>query len=374
MTPTPRASKKPSGRKPAARLAGAAATFTGPPSRMRDRLVRREHELQDLFNEASVGLILLGREGNILQANRAFSELMGLAPADMAGRALEEFHPDAAAVKTLLERLAARQTLHNFPTELRGRDGQTRHVLVDANVLWEDGHFVHSRWFVRDITRRKQLERELLELSEHERRGFAQELHDGLGQQLGGIAYLSNVLQEKLAERNAPEAGEAARIFGLVRDAIEQTRRISRGLSPIHPEPDGLIIALRELAAQTTELFRVPCRFHCPQPVRIEDSSVAGHLYRIAQEAVNNALKHAKPGSIRIHLRRGRDRLVLAVTDDGRGIGPISPQREGLGLHIMQYRAGLVRGTLWVRPRRDQGTEVVCSILTQEAKPRRRQK
>src|SRR5690242_16638324 len=142
---------------------------------LREALVRREHELQDLFEEASVGLVLVARDGIILRANRAFSELVHLAPGQVTGCALGEFHPEPATVKPLLERLAARQTLHNFPTELRDRNGQTRHVLVDANVLWEKGRFVHSRWFVRDISRRKQLERELLELSEHERRGFAQE-------------------------------------------------------------------------------------------------------------------------------------------------------------------------------------------------------
>lgn len=359
MTPLSHASKKTPGRQAAGER------------RTREALARREHELQDLFEEASVGLVLVARDGIILQANRAFSELVHLTPGQVTGCALSEFHPESATVKSLLERLAARQTLHNFPTEVRDRNGLSRHVLVDANVLWEKGRFVHSRWFVRDISRRKQLERELLELSEHERRGFAQELHDGLGQQLGGIAYLSNVLREKLTERNAAEAGEATRIFGLVRDAIEQTRRISRGLSPIHPEPDGLMIALRELAAQTTELFQVRCDFNCPRAVFIEDSSLAAHLYRIAQEAVNNALKHGKPQCINIQLRRQRGKFLLVVADDGKGIGEIPPQRQGLGLHIMQYRAGLVRGALTVRPRSDRGTEVICAVANPEAKPDR---
>jgi PAS domain S-box-containing protein len=340
---------------------------------MRDALARREHELRDLFDEASVGLVLLARDGTILRANDAFFELLERVTERVIGRALPEFHPDAAAAEAMLRRLAARQTLNNFPTELLARDGQTRHVLVDANALWEDGRFVHSRWFVRDISRRKQLERELLELSERERRGFAQELHDGLGQQLGGVAYLSNVLREKLAERDAPEAAEAARIFSLVREAIEQTRRISRGLSPIRPEPDGLMIALRELATQTTGLFRVRCRFYCRAAVLIGDSTLAGHLYRIAQEAVNNALKHARPQHIAIRLSRARNSVTLVVTDDGKGIGPISPRRQGLGLHIMQYRAGLLRGTVNVQPRRGGGTEVICTVPNANAKrPARR--
>lgn len=343
-------------------------------SQMRDTLSRREHELRDLFDEASVGLVLLSRNGIILRANDAFCEVLGRSSKKVAGLALRVFHPEPAAVAAMLRRLATRQTLHNFPTELRARDGSVRHVLVDANALWERGRFVHSRWFVRDISQRKRLERELLELSEREQRAFAQELHDGLGQQLGGIAYLSNVLREKLAERNAPETAEATRIFGLVRDAIDQIRRVSRGLSPIRPGPDGLMIALRELAAQTTELFHVPCRFDCPRPVLIADVTRAGHLYRIAQEAVNNALKHAKPDRLNIRLRHVRGRFTLLVADDGKGIGPISPRRQGLGLHIMQYRAGLVRGTLTVRPRRRRGTAVICSVPNLLTKGSRRHK
>ncbi|MEY4387271.1 MAG: hypothetical protein RLY20_2554, partial [Verrucomicrobiota bacterium] len=278
---------------------------------MRDDLARHEHELQDLFDEASVGLVLLARNGKILRANKAFSELLGLKPEQMTGCGLADFHADAALVKLLLRRLAARQTLHNFATEFVAKDGQLRHVLVDANALWDKGRFVQSRWFVRDISRRKALEHELLELSERERRSFAQELHDGLGQQLGGVAYLSNVLREKLAERGAPETRDADRIFSLVRESIEHTRRISRGLSPIRPEPDGLMVALGELALQTKELFRVRCRFQCRKPVLIEDATLAGHLFRIAQEAVSNALKHAKPRGISLRLSRTRDKLTL---------------------------------------------------------------
>ncbi len=340
--------------------------------RMKELIARREHQLQDLFDEASVGLALIAKEGTILRTNQAFLDIVGRPADGVNGHALVELHADAMAAETLLKQLASRQTLHNVPTELRASDGQTRPVLVDANALWEDGNFVHSRWFVRDISRRKQLERELLELSDRERRGFAQELHDGLGQQLGGIAYLGNVLREKLAERGAGEASDAERIFNLVREAIEHTRRISRGLSPIRPEPEGLVLALRELAHQTTELFRVRCRLQCRKPVPVEDSVLAGHLFRIAQEAVSNALKHGKPHHITIRLGRVRNHFKLVVADDGKGIGTLSPTRQGLGLHIMQYRAGLIQGTVTVQPRRGGGTEVICTAPASEAKSRKR--
>ena len=252
--------------------------------------------------------------------------------------------------------------MHNVLTELRTRKGRPKSVLVDANALRENGAIVYSRWFVRDISMRKQLERELLEISERERRGFAQELHDGLGQQLGGIAYLSNVLRERLEKRQASEAAEAKRIFMLVRNAIDQTRRVARNLSPIPEGPDGLMMALGELAAQTAEVFQVRCRFDCRKSILIEDSGLAAHLYRIAQEAVNNALKHAQPRAVTIRLRRDRNRILLAILDNGRSIRAPSRKREGLGLRIMNYRAGLVRGNVTVRPRKSGGTEVVCTV------------
>ena len=329
---------------------------------MRDIIARRERELEDLFERASVGLVMMRRDGRLLRANRAFAELVACPVAQVIGRSFRSFHNDASLLDSLLAQLAQRQTFHNLPMELVTQEGETRFVLADANAFWEEGKFVHSRWFLRDISQRKRLERELLEISERERRGLAQELHDGLGQQLGGIAYLSNVLREKLRERDAPEAPEAARISDLIHHAIEQARRIARGLSPIRSEPEGLLTALRELARQITELFGVRCEFHCRRPVMVSDPEVAGHLFRIGQEAVNNALKHAKPRSIRICLARGHDRLTLVVGDDGRGIVPVSPTNSGLGLRIMRYRAGLIRGSLSVRRRHRRGTEVICSL------------
>jgi PAS domain S-box-containing protein len=329
--------------------------------RIREMLARRERELNDLFEEASVGLLMVSPEGLILRVNRAFVAMLDCDRKKVINRALKTFLPDASGLDDLLQRLARRETLHNFPAEFRTAGGRSCFVLVDANGLWEHGRLIHSRWFVRDISRRRRLERELIELSEREKRRFAQELHDGLGQQLGGVAYLSNVLRERLAERQAPEARDAARIFSLVRNAIGQTRRVARGLSPIRSEPEGLVDALRELAAQTKELFGVRCRFVCPRPVPVSDPVLAAHLFRIAQEAVNNARKHARPRSVRIRLKRNADRVMLTVADDGKGIGPVSPTRKGLGLRIMQYRASLVQGALSVRRRTGRGTEVLCS-------------
>ena len=166
----------------------------------------------------------------------------------------------------------------------------------------KQGKIVHLRWFVRDITRRKQLEREVLAISERERSAFSRELHDSLGQQLSGITYLTNVLRDRLHEARSPEVAGAERISNLLKQAIEQARAVARGLSPVRPEPEGLGAALKELAAQSSEVFGIKCCFRCPRPVLVDDSEAATHLYRIAQEAVHNAFRHGRAKRITIGL------------------------------------------------------------------------
>lgn len=309
-----------------------------------------------------MGLLRVSPKGLIQRSNESFRSLLGIPKTGLTRRKLRRFHPDPAFIDRLLKRIGNRETFHNFPSELIATNGEIRFVLLDADGFWADGRLVHSRWLVRDISRRRQLERELLESSDRERRRFAQELHDGLGQQLGGVAYLSNVLLEKLAARGAPEARSAARIFELVRKAIEDTRRLARGLSPIPEMPDGLVQGLRDLTAQVSEVHGLRCRLICREPVLVSDFDLSGHLYRIAQEALNNAVKHARPRSVGISLQCEGDRLRLTISDDGRGIGPLSPTREGLGLRIMRYRAGLMRGALEVLPIRPHGTRVTCVV------------
>lgn len=141
--------------------------------------------MKDFFEGVSIGLVLVSADGVVMRANRAFTVMVEAAADRVVGRKLVAFHPDTAGLLDLLRRLAGRETLHNFPSESRTTRGENRFVLLDADGLWEMGRLVHTRWFVRDISRRRLLERELLESADREQRRFAQELHDGLGQQLG---------------------------------------------------------------------------------------------------------------------------------------------------------------------------------------------
>lgn len=328
--------------------------------RVLEALERRERELDDLFEEASVGLLLTTPNGRILRANPALLAILECQAEDCVGRGWHRFHPDRAALSELLKRMARRETARNLQTTLQARGKGAKEVLLEANGFWQDGKLAHIRWFVRDITRRQQLEREILAISERERCTFSRDLHDGLGQQLSGIAYLSNVVRDRLRERGSPEAAELDRISKLLKQAIEETRRVSRGLSPVRSEAEGLDTALGELAAHTSDVFGIACRFRCPAAVLVSDSTAATHLYRIAQEAVNNAIRHGHARRITIGLTQQLTQVVFTVMDNGKGIRALSPRRKGLGLRVMQYRISLLRGSCWVRPRASGGTEVRC--------------
>src|SRR5262249_12368926 len=140
------------------------------------------------------------------------------------------------------------------------------------------------------------------QVTEREQRRISQDLHDGLGQHLTGLMHLSSVLHSNLKERSLPEAAEAARIATLLREAAEQTRTLARGLHPVEMEASGLMASLDHLADKTRELFKIDCRFECRNGVLVQDVVMATHLYRIAQEAINNAIKHGRASQIRIEL------------------------------------------------------------------------
>jgi signal transduction histidine kinase len=180
---------------------------------------------------------------------------------------------------------------------------------------------------------------------------------------LVSLAFDANFLQQKLASGNHPAASIAERIARYLDHAITESRRLARGLFPTRLEAEGLTSALEELAHTVMERTHVHCVFDCPQPVRIKDHSVGTHLYRIAQEAVNNATRHARPQSVMLHLGTQAGILELRIEDDGLGF-PADPvaKPDGMGLQIMRYRAATIGANLHIGPRSDRGTMVSCRV------------
>ena len=211
-----------------------------------------------------------------------------------------------------------------------------------------------------DITERKRLEKAILEISADEQRRIGQDLHDGLGQHLTGIAFMTKVQEQKLAEKGLTEAIEAARIVKLVNEAINKTRELAHGLLPVVAESEGLMSALKRWAAEVEDVFSISCRFRCESPVLIDDPSMSTHLYRIAQEAVNNAMRHGHASEVVITLSGGNRQGSLIIEDDGSGVRETSASHSGKGLHIMNYRARMMGGSLVVQTKKTRGTRVRC--------------
>ena len=327
-------------------------------------LQKNERELSDFFGKSPLGLLWVNPQGIILRANQAQLDLLECAEKKVLGQPVRQFWADFEKISELLDRLARGETVRDFRTRLKGGNGL--HVLIDANGLWDQGRLIHSRWFVRDITRQIEMEREILSISEREQQRIAQDLHDDLCQQLSGIHFLTHTLARRLADTSRAEGAEAAKIAESVRDALEKTRELSRGLSPMTVEADSLAAAFQRLCARIENMFRRKCVFHGQSSILLPAPGAGIHLYRIAQEAVNNAVRHGQASRIDITLAAKRDKLILKIRDNGRGL-PLRPENgKGMGLRVMQYRASMLGGSLVVQQATAGGTEVVCSVAAKK--------
>ncbi len=249
-------------------------------------------------------------------------------------------------------------------SSLLTRDGREITVSESISLLpsrTDEGAecFAH---IIRDITDQKRLEKEVLDIAEREQSRFGHDLHDGLGQHLTGVQFMAQVLQQKLESRGAAEAAEATEIASLIRQGITQTRDLARGLSPVVLQSKSLQDALRDLAGGITRRGQSLCETELDDDIAITDSEIAIQLYRIAQEAVNNALKHGHARHITISLQHDDTGLVdLTVHDDGHGFPDDFQPDLGMGLRVMNYRAGLIGGSLEIVQRGTQ-TSVTCTV------------
>jgi PAS domain S-box-containing protein len=215
---------------------------------------------------------------------------------------------------------------------------------------------------IRDISQRKQLEREITEIAGAEQRRIGQELHDGVSQELTGLRMMASAAKDRMGKD--PDSAE-----GLLRHVVDglqrvqnHVRQISHGLIPVDLDAAGLRAALTDLASRTSQQTGVSCSFQCSQRVFVNDALTATNLYTIAQEAINNALRHAKPTHITIDLNGQSEALVLSIDDDGLGYSEGGGHHEGVGIRLMRHRASLIGGVLQIGPGRERGTFVRCVV------------
>lgn len=216
------------------------------------------------------------------------------------------------------------------------------------------------------ITERERLERELLEITEKERRRIGLDLHDDLGQKLAGIALMTKGLELRLSKQKAQEAGEAAKIHGLIQQAMNHASEVAHDLATLGADDKELPDALRELASRAHELYAIPCRFEAAGSIPPLKPNVATQLYKIAQEAVTNAVKHGKAKRVGIDLSNGSDRIVLTIQNTGLPFPDLNVKGTGMGLRIMNYRASVIGAALEIKGTHPDGTRVTCSLPVAE--------
>ncbi|MBN2333641.1 MAG: cache domain-containing protein [Deltaproteobacteria bacterium] len=236
------------------------------------------------------------------------------------------------------------------------------HLARHFNIFMEKLELYHNN-LQQEISERQRLERELLNISEREKQKFGRILHDDLCPHLIGIEAMTKVLKEKLDKEQTPQANLAEKIRGFIRQAIDKTRRLARGLMPVDPAAHGLETSLAEMAEIVAEIYNVACSFEC-EAIRIpEDSEVATHIYYIVHEAVHNAVKHGQAKNIVVRLTMTAETLRVEIADDGRGL-PENLNPKGMGLRILQYRTDCLRGSLTVDNLPGKGVKIVLSLPT----------
>jgi signal transduction histidine kinase len=266
-------------------------------------------------------------------------------------------HPDdRAATQAEVGKLAEGAETILFENRYRHQDGSYRWLQWTARPV-PGRQLVYAS--ARDVTRQKQLEREILDITDREQERLGRELHDGLCQTLAGIAALSAALSRRLGAELAVASAAAAEITALLNEAIGEARDLARGFGPVGLRATGLAGALEGLALTVQHRFRVACTLEGEEPFPRLGHEVEAHLFRIAQEAVHNAVTHARTDRIEISLSaNGEGRL--RVRDEGVGLPDAALRGDGSGLHTMAYRARLIGGSLEVGRRTPAGTTITC--------------
>ncbi len=340
----------------------------------KSELREKERAYRALFNTCPDGIVVASIDGTILEANQALLDLLGYSSADLLHRSYRDITP-AKYHKQEEARFSAfvagGRAVGAYEKEYVRKDGSLVPVALTIWTIRDDaGRTVRFGGFVRDITDRKRLEQELLQVRDLEQRRIGQDLHDTLGQELVGISYAAQSLARQMSDTGHPATERAEHLVRLLQDAQAQARRIAHGLAVVDPAETGLAVALERLAADTEALYHVRCKIHLARHVRVRDNLVATNLFCIAKEAAGNAVRHGRATQIEIHLRLARQRGTLMIKDNGCGMPPARPEASrGMGLRIMRFRADMLGGVLCIEPRRPSGTSVICRFVDGKAGP-----
>ncbi|MEM8484586.1 MAG: response regulator [Bacteroidota bacterium] len=300
----------------------------------------------------------------VVYANDGMSAMTGYSPSELIGKSLASFQGPKTNQEVMENMNRAMRIGDSFSTEMvhYKKDNSPYLVRWDvAPVRDSMGRITHYVSVQREITEQRRLERELVEISEREQQRIGRDLHDGLGQKLTGLAFMAKSLERRLKNQDRDAAEQAMTIAQLVNDAKSDARNLSKGLVTVDLKGNGIILAIEELAARVEQFADVECSVVSKLTIPILDETVAMHIYRICQEALNNAVKHSEASEVKVVLRQEDDQLIVSIEDNGKGLQNI--KNKGMGLRIMAFRAQMINAALNISKRPQGGTLVSCSLV-----------
>jgi PAS domain S-box-containing protein len=334
-------------------------------AKLKSLSARTEQEKDDLrpfFDQSLDLLCIAGFDGYFKRLSQTWSARFGYTLEELKARPFLDFvHPeDREATRAEMDKLAKGGKTLFFENRYRIQDGSYRWLRWNSQSVPVDQRIYAIAW---DVTQQKRQEREILEIADREKARLGMELHDGLCQSLAGIAALSSTLSRRLAAHSESAASAAAaEITKLLNETIHQARGLAHGLDPIGLNNVGLDVVLETLALNIQRQFNITCTLEYNRSFPRLHLEIERHLFRIAQEAVNNAIAHGRANRIELSLSAKNGEGVLNIRDDGEGMREDARNSGGIGLHTMFYRARLISGNLKMRQRSLRGMAVTCTF------------
>lgn len=322
-----------------------------------------ERRLQATVQASDEALITVELDGTISSWNKGAEHMLGYSSGEMIGKPIRLLRLPLATSPARL--ISSSRHLRDLDREkevsLLRKDRTRLIVALSVNPVKDlDAKIIGFAITARDVTETRRLQAEVLKASDRERQRLAQELHDGLGQGLAGLAYICEGLAHELEGR--PGGKKIARVETLIRGLTSDARKMARGILGVEDRPEGLMDALQGMVAYLAHIYPLKISLHCPKPILLHDVRTANHLFRIAQEATKNSVTHGKCEVIEISLIRKSSRIHLLIRDDGAGFARPKLTGNGMGLGTMQYRAQILGGKIQIKSAPGLGTEVQCVV------------